>query len=299
MNKDDLHLGTGDYEPAKYWEARAKHGVSDKYQAVCAYGLSHSENWAMDRVQSHKLLRLLKELDLKALNVLELGCGVGRWAPLFQKAGTSYTGADISEGMLDSARRLAPGGCFVHLTNSKLPFDDESFDLVFTVTVLHHNPYERQNELIDELLRVTKHGGYVLLIEDITSGARLRTSFNMFPRPVTDWVSQVKTGGRAELIRIRFMRYWIIKKFIFRLVSFILRRFDRVFGIKLGEKANALYSEQAKLNVLRYFIARLDGVLDPVLNHGVTEDSAIAAGMLFQRSEMPLKTAKELADVEP
>lgn len=289
MKKNDPHLDTGEYEPKKYWEARAKHSANDLYRAVCAYGYSRTENWAADRVQSYVLSRFLQELNIGKAKVLELGCGAGRWAPRFQKAGANYTGVDISEGMLALARNRTPSANFEHLTASKLPFDDDSFDLVFTVTVLHHNPYERQDELIDELLRVTKPGGFILLLEDIVSSDRRQISFNMFPRPIEDWIAAVKREERAEFIGIRLLRYWIIRDFVLRLLG-------KIFGQRSNERADIISANPRWLQVLRDLLSRADGLVDPFLTHVVTEKFAVSAAMLFRRYGGAQNDADALAD---
>ena len=255
----------------------------------------------MERVQSHTLSRILRGFDLSNSDVLELGCGVGRWAPKLQKAGANYIGTDLSQGMISRARIITPSANFVHLTTDNLPFETGSFDLVLTVTVLHHNSYARQDELIDELLRITKPGGHILIMEAILPSDRTRTStsFNMFPRPVADWISRVTLGERADLVRIKLVRFWIIRYFCLRCLGFVFRHFRKAFGKQFFNRADTASMGQNRLGVLRDLVARIDGLIDPMLASLLTERSAAAAAILFQRSSTPLDRAEISVDVEP
>ena len=111
----------------------------------------------------HALIDAL-EVDLvrsyaKGREVLDVGCGTGltlrHIAPLAKRA----IGVDISEGMLERARRRGLDVRQATVTN--LPFSDQSFDLVYSFKVL---PHVREIErALKELTRVTRPGGTLML----------------------------------------------------------------------------------------------------------------------------------------
>jgi ubiquinone/menaquinone biosynthesis C-methylase UbiE len=71
--------------------------------------------------------------------VLEVGCGTGNYlAAVHAVAGCTPTGLDPSEGMLTSARGRAAAAKLVRGRAESLPFEDASFDLVYSVDVIHH-----------------------------------------------------------------------------------------------------------------------------------------------------------------
>ena len=129
------------------------------------------------------------------------------------RAGAKYMGVDIAEEMLSIPRERRPDLQFQKVSSPELPFEAGHFDLVFSVTVLHHNPYERQAAMIAELVRVTRPGGLILLMESIRSGPRIvpapstPTRFNGFPRYLEDWVAEVEKGGCVDLVRNRLSRW--------------------------------------------------------------------------------------------
>lgn len=98
---------------------------------------------------------------------LEIGSGTGYLSLNMLQNGVvdEVVCTDISEGMLGvveaSAERLglADRVSTVHTEAEGLPFDDESFDLVFGHAVIHHLP--DLQESFNEFFRVLKPGGVV------------------------------------------------------------------------------------------------------------------------------------------
>jgi ubiquinone/menaquinone biosynthesis C-methylase UbiE len=60
--------------------------------------------------------------------------------PRVDWTGSQFTGIDISDGMLAVARTALPSARFVNADAARLPFDDDSFDLITCVTALHLFP---------------------------------------------------------------------------------------------------------------------------------------------------------------
>ena len=93
--------------------------------------------------------------------VLEIGVGMGadfvRWA----QAGAQVTGIDLTERAASLARRrLAQRGLpgEVRVGDAEtLPFDEASFDVVYSWGVLHHTPHP--DKALAEALRVLAPGG--------------------------------------------------------------------------------------------------------------------------------------------
>jgi SAM-dependent methyltransferase len=80
---------------------------------------------------------LLELLQLEAgARVLDVGCGPGRHAVAFAKAGMQVTGVDVSRKFLDiaaeSARKAGVGASFFQVDARQMPFDDE-FDAVISI----------------------------------------------------------------------------------------------------------------------------------------------------------------------
>ncbi|MBV8725170.1 MAG: class I SAM-dependent methyltransferase [Candidatus Eremiobacteraeota bacterium] len=103
-------------------------------------------------------------------NILDAGCGTGeissRIAELYPQA--RVLGVDIVDEHLALARaryaRLAGRLRFEHQSVFDLALGDEQFDLVLCRHVLHSIP--QMDRVINELLRVTRTGGYIHLIPE-------------------------------------------------------------------------------------------------------------------------------------
>jgi len=93
--------------------------------------------------------------------LLEIGCGAGTDLAEFARYGTSVVGVDITDTAVNLTRgRLDVEGLRGEVTTYDgvgLPFQDNSFDVVYSWGVLHHSP--RFDDLFAEIARVLKPGG--------------------------------------------------------------------------------------------------------------------------------------------
>lgn len=99
--------------------------------------------------------------------VLDFGCGSGRllvgWHAL--AGGHTLAGCDINAELVDWARAHLPPGIDlrVSLPLPPLPYADASFDTVFAVSVFTHLALDSQRRWVDELRRILKPGGALLV----------------------------------------------------------------------------------------------------------------------------------------
>jgi ubiquinone/menaquinone biosynthesis C-methylase UbiE len=103
----------------------------------------------------------LFELAKDARKILDLGCGDGTRLSLFAKDKESV-GIDGSSKAISLALKKYQGIRFIKGNIEQLPFESESFDLVYSAYVLEH--LERPEKALDEALRVTAPGGRICLI---------------------------------------------------------------------------------------------------------------------------------------
>jgi ubiquinone/menaquinone biosynthesis C-methylase UbiE len=93
--------------------------------------------------------------------LLEVGCGMGTDLLQFARGGAICTGVDLTPRSVEiSSLHFGLYGMradFVLADGERLPFDDESFDVVYSNGVLHHTPDTAQ--AVRELRRVLKPGG--------------------------------------------------------------------------------------------------------------------------------------------
>ncbi|MDQ5845014.1 MAG: class I SAM-dependent methyltransferase [Acidobacteriota bacterium] len=93
--------------------------------------------------------------------LLEVGCGMGTDLLQFARGGALCTGVDLTPRSIEISRHrfalYGMPGDFLLTDGERLPFPDESFDVVYSNGVLHHTPDTAGG--IRELHRVLKPGG--------------------------------------------------------------------------------------------------------------------------------------------
>jgi SAM-dependent methyltransferase len=90
--------------------------------------------------------------------VLEIGCGSGSDLLQFAKHGALATGIDLTTKHVELARNRVGDRAIVHQADARhLPFEDESFDYVYSHGVLHHS--DEPGQIVSEMLRVLRPGG--------------------------------------------------------------------------------------------------------------------------------------------
>lgn len=111
------------------------------------------------RVLDDMQARLVRRYARPGDRALEIGCGTGL---LMQRLRTEFAeleGVDISEGML--AHASARGLSVQQATAESLPFEDESFDIVYSFKVLAH--VQAIEAAVAEAYRVLAPGGHAIL----------------------------------------------------------------------------------------------------------------------------------------
>jgi SAM-dependent methyltransferase len=98
---------------------------------------------------------------------LDFGCGVGRLTRALAARFGACVGVDISSEMVERARRLNAdrANCefVVNVAADLSPFDDASFDFVYSSKVLQHVPSgELACAYVAEFVRIAKPGGLVV-----------------------------------------------------------------------------------------------------------------------------------------
>lgn len=101
-------------------------------------------------------------------NCLDLGCGPGGFLSLMAPLCRTIIGADITPAFVKQCRAFIerkpiPNARAVLIENGVLPFGDGEFDKVVLIDTIHH--LEDQERTLDEIARVLKPGGLLLIFE--------------------------------------------------------------------------------------------------------------------------------------
>jgi len=231
-----------------------------------------SEHWWFlhRRALVDDLLRVVSDgrREGGTLRSLDLGCGTGGNLSVLARQGGVAVGLDRSALALELARAGRPQVLLVRADANRLAhsFAPESFDLVTVFNVLYHRWIEREEDVLEQIGRVLKPGGRLVLTEpafnflyrrhdEIDFGARrytrsgLRrrleatgfevtraTYFNsvaLVPAAVAALVDRVRVfggagGGSDESVELK-VPPWALNRLLFAICS-LERRWIATFG---------------------------------------------------------------------
>jgi len=99
--------------------------------------------------------------------VLDVATGTGAQALAFADAGMRVIGVDLSEAMLARARVKRPlvPVSFIAADATHLPFAAGHFDAACISFALHEMPASIRRRVLDEMVRVTRDGGRIIVVD--------------------------------------------------------------------------------------------------------------------------------------
>jgi len=108
------------------------------------------------------IYELIEPSLLPGSSLLDLGCGYGKDIQYFQKEGFEACGIDISSEMINLAKKIVPQAHLTQASFDKLPYGDESFDIVFSRYAIQHS--HNTEQVFREIYRVLKPRGYLIFL---------------------------------------------------------------------------------------------------------------------------------------
>jgi 2-polyprenyl-3-methyl-5-hydroxy-6-metoxy-1,4-benzoquinol methylase len=161
-----------------------------RFQSETAYVEHFGEQWntyvrtQLDSytgvpISRNRLRRVLGEdlwNSLAGKDVLECGCGAGRFTEVLLAKGASLTSVDLSSAV-DANGRLFPVGERHRIAQADilaLPFAERAFDVVLCIGVIQHTPSPEMT--IAELYRFVKPGGTLAIDHYAPSWKRYTTT---------------------------------------------------------------------------------------------------------------------------
>lgn len=189
--------------------------------------------------------RFFKTLDLLNLKggekVLEVGSSFTWSAWRFAQRGCSVVALDVTNYLLASDLYMESDGTYyerVMADMSQLPFEDQTFDIIFSHSVIHH--CQDLGKMFKEFYRVLKPGGRVVALHECSfglledkSGAALQEAihegFNENAYTVPQWKKGAMDGG-FKSVRLHFFSF--IDDYLYRKK---IRKAQPTFKIKMAE----------------------------------------------------------------
>jgi ubiquinone/menaquinone biosynthesis C-methylase UbiE len=121
-----------------------------------------AESFSATRDRMWPELKFMFDYSKKNEKILDLGCGNGRFSKYLQE--TDYTGVDFSEKMIEQAKKRFPDKKFIVADALNLPFEDNYFDKIYSVAMIHQIPSHKYRlEALIEIKRTLKPNGQIFL----------------------------------------------------------------------------------------------------------------------------------------
>jgi ubiquinone/menaquinone biosynthesis C-methylase UbiE len=109
-------------------------------------------------------LKGLKKYAKPGMKVLDVGCGNGRLLKLLKEKKIEYFGIDNSKELIKKAQKNYGKDKFKVADALEIPYGDNSFDLVYTIAVLHIIPSQTLRlKFLKEIERILKKNGTLIL----------------------------------------------------------------------------------------------------------------------------------------
>jgi SAM-dependent methyltransferase len=184
----------------QYWrDDRRRAGETDQVSDpdalgnVCHVGAPFWFNEYYARHQRRVFNDLLLQVPSSpGSRALDVGCGAGRWCRLLAEHGYSVTGIDLQERLIERDRMRYPQMTFE--CTAIQDFVAEPFDLVTSVTVIQHIPFDEQRSAVSKIGSIVRSGGYLLILENVSDQGP-----HVFANSINQWTRLFEDVGFSRL----------------------------------------------------------------------------------------------------
>lgn len=144
---------------------RYKESYDDAVNRAIAFSGQKVE--AFTRAKARDLLRTIGSHfnSPRPLDLLDVGCGVGNYHPFLVPLVGTVSAVDVSSACIAKAQERNSTVSYSVYDGDRLPYHDGQFDVTFCVCVIHHVPPDRWQQFVNEMRRVTRAGGLIIVYE--------------------------------------------------------------------------------------------------------------------------------------
>ncbi len=105
-------------------------------------------------------------LPKKGMSILDVGCGTGSFLEFYLRYQCQLYGIDTSPAMMEIARQRLGENADLYLGSAtEMPYPEGHFDLIVSMLVLHEMDQPIRLAVLEEMKRVLKPDGRILLID--------------------------------------------------------------------------------------------------------------------------------------
>jgi ubiquinone/menaquinone biosynthesis C-methylase UbiE len=221
-------------EVEKYWDYAALEAQDSEKTVSLEAWKKTARNWLAhytERKAHDFIVQTIENhvtLNSKA-QILDVGCGLGKWVNLFAERRFHVTGIDFSPWMIRLAKKrirkdLKELVNFHVMNVAKLDLPSNFYDMVNCVTVLQHifNDEDWKNA-VHEMVRVTKSLGYLLIFEAVPSFVLKKRTYHLRFRSMREHITEFRRAGAN-------LTYWRATDLSFPITFLGLRKYAASFS---------------------------------------------------------------------
>jgi len=229
--------------------------IDKRYQVEKTFHDMKAEHEECDFLYSQGVLhkadlyayQLLEPLNGKV--VLDIGCGLGYSSMLFAKKGAYVNGIDISPKMIERAKEAAVVYGVSERTNfyvmnaEALEFANETFDIVYGHSILHHLDLGKART---EIYRVLKKGGKGVFLEPLGHNLFINLFRKLTPHRRTPTEKPLKIKDilffAEPFSNLHHREFFLFALFSLPLLIFSNKLFKKIYN-NLSELDNVIMSK--------------------------------------------------------
>jgi len=181
-------------------------------------------------VKAKLLLKLTRKYlrATESVKALDIGSGVGLVDKYIKHEIKDLYGVDVEDGVVEKAKINNPEVNYRRYDGASLPFEDNTFDLVFAINVMHHVPPVLWENFAKEMYRVLKPGGLAAVFEHNPFNPLTRKAVKdcEFDRDAVllkhSKILQLLKNAGLKMTEDRYIIFFPFKAVIFRSIENIL-----------------------------------------------------------------------------
>ncbi len=201
--------------------------------------------------------------DIAGKKILDIGCARGRFAKQMLKDGAIVTGIDLSDHLIDDAKKNVPEATFFCGSATDLPFSNESFDIVYSVETFEHVP--NTEKAISEACRVLKKGGKIIIIDKNYFGLNPNL---LIPTPI-DKLYKELTNQWMYKRKFEFREKYFIKSSLDKYLQKYCSLKETIYlpGFRPGQKLHKLAKKYPRLVKVKIWLTNTTYKVFPIISH--------------------------------
>lgn len=180
------------------------------------------------RYSDYACINRFDKMEVKGKRILDIGCGMGDLMMYFKKRGADVYGVDISQESVNFCKKRGLNVMVADCRN--LSFEDNSFDVVYSVGVVEH--FKETHQAIKEHIRVAREKAIIMVPNMLSPYFLISFPYHVLRRTI--FKGYMNVSGKS------YTKGYLKRRYNCKIESFYLssglKELTRKFNKQLAEK---------------------------------------------------------------